>query len=142
MTDQATAEQRVPCVEGLFSEENGAVIYGCRCTGCNTPYFPKADLCHNPDCTQSQMVDCDFGGKGKLWSYSVANFPPPPPHIFDEPFSPYAMGVVDMECGLRLIGQMVDPAEEIRVDSEVELVIDTLYHEGDKAFTSWKFKQL
>jgi hypothetical protein len=88
------------------------------------------------------MQDCDFGGKGVLWSYSVADFPPPPPHKYDEPFHPYAMGVVDLECGLRLIGQMVDPAEAVKVGATVELVIDTLYHEDGKAYTSWKFKQL
>lgn len=138
------SEQRVPCVEGLFSEEEdgGAILHGSKCVSCNTPYFPKSAACHNPDCTESNMEDTDFGGKGILWSYSVADFPPPPPHIFDQPFSPYAMGVVDMECGLRLIGQMVDKAEDVKVGAEVELVIDTLYHADDKAFTSWKFKQL
>jgi len=137
------SEQTVPCVEGLFSEEEGvATLHGSRCAGCNTPYFPKSAACHNPECTQSKMEDYDFSGKGTLWSYSVADFPPPPPHKFDQPFAPYAMGVVDMECGLRLIGQMTDKAEDVRVNAQVELVIDTLYHEDDKAFTSWKFKQI
>jgi hypothetical protein len=137
------SEETVPCVEGLFSEEGGvAVLHGCRCAGCDTPYFPKSSTCHNPNCTESKMEDYNFGGKGRLWSYSVADFPPPPPHKFDQPFVPYAMGVVDLECGLRLIGQMVDKAEDIIVDSQVELVIDTLYHEDNKTFTSWKFKQI
>ncbi len=136
-------EERVPCVEGLFSEKDGvATLHGSRCTGCGTPYFPKSEACHNPDCSESKMEDADFGGKGVLWSYSVADFPPPPPHIYDEPFTPYAMGVVDMECGLRLIGQLVDKAEDVKVDANVELLIDTLYHKDGKAFTSWKFKQL
>jgi uncharacterized OB-fold protein len=88
------------------------------------------------------MLDCDFGGQGVLWSYSVADFPPPPPHKYDEPFTPYAMGVVDLECGLRLIGQMVDKPGNVTVGASVELVIDTLYHENGIAFTTWKFKQL
>lgn len=137
------SEQRVPCVEGLFTEEHGgATLHGSKCMTCNTPYFPRSAVCHNPDCSGSNMEDADFGGKGTLWSYSVADFPPPPPHIFDKPFSPYAMGVVDMECGLRLIGQMVDKADDVNVGAQVELVIDTLYHVDDTAFTSWKFKQL
>jgi uncharacterized OB-fold protein len=136
------SQQRVPCVEGLFTEDGGATLHGSKCVTCNTPYFPRSAACHNPDCSGSNMEDADFGGKGTLWSYSVADFPPPPPHIFDKPFTPYAMGVVDMECGLRLIGQMVDKAEDVNVGAQVELVIDTLYHADDKAFTSWKFKQL
>ncbi len=136
------AEERVPCLEGLFTEEGGAKILGSRCATCNTPYFPKAPVCHNPDCSASKMQDSAFGGKGVLWSYSVADFPPPAPHKYDEPFKPYVIGVVDMQDGLRLIGQMVDTLDDVKIGANVELVIDTLYHEDDKAFTSWKFKQL
>jgi uncharacterized OB-fold protein len=136
------AEERVPTLEGFFTEDGGAKVLGSKCATCGTPYFPKVQACHNPDCTKSEIEDCAFGGKGTLWSYSVANFPPPPPHQYDEPFVPYAVGVVDMECGLRLIGQMVDKPEDMKVGADVELVIHTLFHQDDKAFTSWKFKQL
>jgi uncharacterized OB-fold protein len=131
---------RVPAVPGLFSDEGGARVFGNRCASCGTPYFPKAAECHNPRCGESRMEDCAFGGKGVIWSYSVADFPPPPPHKFDKPFKPYVIGVVDMENGLRMVGQMVDPLGNVRVGAQVELVIDTLYHEDDKAYTSWKFK--
>jgi hypothetical protein len=41
------------------------------------------------------------------------------------------------------MGQMsIDNLEDLKVGSEVELVIEPLYHEDDKEFTSWKFKQL
>ncbi|PLW69183.1 Zn-ribbon domain-containing OB-fold protein [Pseudohalioglobus lutimaris] len=137
------SEERVPCVEGLFSEENGvAVLHGSKCSNCQTPYFPRSAACHNPDCDDSNMEDFDFGGKGVLWSYSVADFPPPPPHKFDQPFVPYVMGVVDLDCGLRLIAQMVEKPEEVKVDAQVQLIIDTLYHEDGKALTTWKFKQI
>ncbi|MBV6417623.1 MAG: hypothetical protein CMLOHMNK_02353 [Steroidobacteraceae bacterium] len=129
-----------PCVAGLFSAEGGARVHGSRCAACGTPYFPKAPSCHNPACAGSKMEPCDFGGRGKVWSYSVANFPPPPPHKFDQPFKPYAIAVVDLDSGLRLVGQMVDPPEAMRVGAPVELVIAPLFHEQDKAFTSWKFK--
>lgn len=130
----------IPCVAGLFTEEGGARIFGSRCTACGTPYFPKKAACHNPDCSESKLVDCEFGGRGTIWSYSVADFAPPPPHKFDKPFKPYVIGVIDMENGLRLVGQMVNALEEIKVGAKVELVIDTVYHEEDKAYTSWKFK--
>ena len=88
------------------------------------------------------MEDCSFAGNGVLWSYSVADFPPPPPHRYDKPFVPYAIGVVDLDCGLRVVGQMVDPPSALRVGDTVGLVISELYHEDGKAFTSWKFRQL
>ena len=133
-------QQSAPCVPGLFTEEGGAKVLGNRCASCNTPYFPKASACHNPRCTESRMEDAAFGGKGVIWSYSVADFPPPPPHKFDKPFKPYVIGVVDMENGLRIVGQLVDPLEKVQVGAKVELVIAPVYHEDDKAYTSWKFK--
>lgn len=137
------SRQQLPCVEGLFSLVDGvAVIHGSKCAGCATPYFPKSSQCHNPDCLDSRMEDCDFSGGGVLWSYSVADFAPPPPHKYDKPFKPYVIGVVDMANGLRLVGQMVDELEQVAIGAPVELVIDTLYHEDDKAYTTWKFKQV
>jgi uncharacterized protein len=129
-----------PCVQGLFSNDGGAKVLGSRCAACGTPYFPRLATCHNPACPGSQMESCEFGGRGKVWSYSVANFPPPSPHKFDQPFQPYAIGVVDLDSGLRLVGQMADPPEAVTVGATVELVVDTLYHEQGKAYTSWKFK--
>lgn len=135
-------EQREPAVAGLFSEEGGVRLHGAKCTTCNTPYFPKAAHCRNPDCDESKMEPCAFAGGGVLWSYSVADFAPPAPHKYDKPFVPYVIGVVDMDNGLRLVGQMVDGLEAMRVGARVELAIEPIYHEAGKAFTSWKFKLL
>ena len=135
--------ETTPCVPGLFGELDGrAVLHGSRCAGCNTPYFPRAATCHNPDCGESRVEDCSFGGAGVLWSFSVADFPPPPPHRFDKPFVPYAIGVVDLDCGVRLIGQMTDAPDALRVGARVELVIGALYHEEERTYTSWKFRQI
>lgn len=133
-------ESSQPCVPGLFVAEGGARVLGSRCAACGTPYFPIAAHCHNPDCPGSKIEPCEFGGRGKVWSYAVADFAPPSPHKYDKPFKPYAIGVVDLDSGLRLVGQMVDPPSAMSVGAAVELVIETLYHEEGKAFTSWKFK--
>ncbi len=137
--------ERVPAVEGLFTEKNGkAELIGSRCATCKTAYFPRAGVCHNPKCDHSEIEEFRFGGRGKLWSYSVQNFPPPPPHKFDQPYKIYALGVVDFaDCGLRLMGQMqVENFDAIKIGGDVELVIDALYHENDKEYTSWKFKPI
>ena len=137
------SQQRVPAVAGLYVEEGGARVLGNRCTACGTPYFPRAAACHNPGCGQAApLEDCAFGGQGSIWSYSVADFPPPPPHKFDEPFKPYVIAVVDLDNGLRMVGQMVDPLEAVHVGARVELVIDALYHEDGREYTTWKFKRV
>lgn len=135
-------EQREPVVAGLFSEEGGARLHGARCGTCHTPYFPRPAYCRNPDCAESAVEPCDFSGGGVLWSYSVADFPPPPPHKYDLPFQPYVIGVVDMDDGLRVVAQLVDSLDAMRVGARVELMIEPICHENGKALTSWKFKLL
>lgn len=140
------AAVREACVPGLFTEggteDGGAALLGARCRGCGTPYFPAPSHCRNPDCAASDLQPCRFGGQGTLWSYSVANFAPPPPHRYDEPFKPYVIGVVDLDAGLRVVGQMVDGVGEVAVSCRVELVVAPLFHEDGKAVTSWKFKRI
>ena len=136
--------ERVPVVEGLFTEEGGAAqLLATRCASCGTVYFPKATICHDPKCTQSAIEEFTFGGKGTLWSYSIQDYPPPPPHKYDEPYHTYALGVVDFPAGVRLMGQMcVDDFDDLKIGSEVEVVIEPLYHEDGAEYTSWKFKPL
>jgi uncharacterized OB-fold protein len=130
-------------IEGLFAETpEGPRLLGSRCATCKAPYFPKSAICHNPACTDSQIQDAAFGSRGKLWSLAIQDYPPPPPAKYDEPYKPYAMGVVDLDDGLRVMGQIStgDPrAVEPGVD--VELVLEPLYHEEDGTeVITWKFR--
>lgn len=136
-----TVGERVPAVEGLFTEgEGGARLLGSRCASCGTPYFPRTDRCRRPGCAGSAIEDAAFGPSGTLWSYSIQNYPPPPPARYDEPYTPYAVGVVDLEEGLRVVGRMTDTAG-LRVGAPVELLVAPLCHEDDGGeLVTWMFR--
>ena len=88
------------------------------------------------------MAEAEFGPSGSIWSCAIQDFPPPSPARYDEPYQPYAMAVVDLDDGLRVLGRVViDDPSKVEVDSRVELVLDTLCHDEDgNALTTWKFK--
>ena len=135
--------KRIPVTEGLFAETaEGPRLLGSRCGGCQTPYFPKSAVCHNPDCTGGTMVDSMFGPGGTLWSVAIQDYPPPAPARYDEPYTPYAMGVVDLDDGLRVLGRIVsDDPHALEPDSAVDLVVDLLHHDDDGAeVVTWKFR--
>jgi hypothetical protein len=137
--------KRTPVIEGLFTETvDGARLLGSRCVTCEVPYFPKSPLCHNPDCTESKMEDASFGPHGTIWSSSVQNYPPPPPPPDDEPHAPYALGVVDLSDGLRVVGRMaVQDPKSVKVGGKVELVIEPLCAEEDGTqVTTWMFRPI
>jgi len=90
------------------------------------------------------VEDALFGPDGTLWSCAIQDYPPPAPAKFDQPYKPYAMGVVDLDDGLRVLGRMaVEDPRALDVGARVRLVIDTLAHDADgNEIVSWKFKTL
>jgi len=135
--------ERRAVAPNLFIETaNGPRLVGSRCASCGTPYFPTTLVCHNPDCSASRIEDATFGPKGTLWSFAVQGYAPPAPARFDQPYAPYAMGVVDLDEGLRVLGRiMVDDPERLAVGDPVELTLDTLCHEPDGSeVITWKFR--
>ena len=133
-----------PVVEGLFAETSaGPRLLGSRCTTCGSAYFPKGAVCHNPKCNESKMEDAAFGPKGKLWSLAIQTYPPPAPAKYDEPYKPYAMGVVDLDEGLRVLGRLSGDDLTVQPGVDVELVLEPLCHEADGSpVITWKFKPL
>ncbi|MBI4519006.1 MAG: OB-fold domain-containing protein [Deltaproteobacteria bacterium] len=132
-----------PVIAGLFADTpQGPRLLGSRCASCAAPYFPKSAVCHNPKCGESKIQDAAFGPRGRLWSLAIQSYAPPPPVKFDEPFKPYAMGVVDLDDGLRVLGRIsTDDLRSLRPDMPVELVLEPLYHEADGTeVITWKFR--
>lgn len=138
-----TTMKRIPVAEGLFAETaEGPRLLGSTCATCGTPYFPRSPRCHNPECTATKMEDATFGPWGALWSYSIQYYPPPPPAKYDEPFAPYALGLIDLPEGLRVLARIsADDLESIRVGMDAELVLEKLHSdpEGNEVIT-WKFR--
>ena len=133
----------VPAAENLFAETaEGPRLLGSKCSSCATPYFPRSPVCHNPDCTDSKVEDATFGPRGKLWSCAIQNYPPPPPARYNEPYSPYAIGLVDLPEGLRVLGRIsTDHPEALQLGTDVELVLEELYRdENGTEVITWKFK--
>ncbi|HIF63513.1 MAG TPA: benzoylsuccinyl-CoA thiolase [Deltaproteobacteria bacterium] len=135
--------QATPVVEGLFIDTaNGPRLTGSRCAGCDMPYLPVSAQCHNPDCDAPDLQPAEFGPWGVIWSLARQDYPPPAPVKFDEPYQPYAMAVVDLDDGLRVLGRVAtDDPESVDVGQRVELIIDTLAHDEDgKELSTWKFR--
>lgn len=123
----ATVE-RVPVAEDLFRwSDDGATLVGSRCTGCGSHYFPKSLSCRNPACEDKHVEEVLMGRQGRLHSYTVQAYRPPA--LFPmEPFAPYAIGLVELPEGLRVMGMLTGcELDEIRIDMAVELTVEALY---------------
>lgn len=140
-----TTPTMTPVAEGLFTETaDGPRLLGSKCVNCDTPYFPKAAICHNPGCNESRLEDAQFGPHGTLWGYTIQYYPPPPPAKYDEPYEPYAIGLVDMAEGLRVLSRIsADHPEAVTVRANVELVIEKLYTDTQgNDVSTFKFREV
>ncbi len=138
-----STEESTQVAEGLFADTDaGPRLLGSRCTTCSTPYFPKAPVCHNPTCDASAIEDAEFGPSGTLWSCAIQHYPPPPPTRYDEPYKPFALAMIDLDEGLRVMGQVsTDDPMSVPLGCRVELVLEAMYHDEDgKPVITWKFR--
>ena len=134
---------RVPAVPGLFDETaDGPRLLGSRCAGCGASYFPKDSVCHNPDCDSPAMEDARFGPSGVVFSCAVQNYQPPPPVVTQQPYAPYAVGVVDLDDGLRVMGRIdVGDPMSVVVGGSVELVVGKIgSDDGGNDIVTWMFR--
>ena len=124
--------EQIPVAEDLFRvSADGAALVGSRCTGCGSYYFPKSLSCRNPACDEKSVKDVLLGRRGRLYSYTVQSYQPPP--LFRmEPWAPYAIGLVELPEGLRVLAMLTGFAlDDIRIDTPVELVVEPLHTDAE-----------
>ena len=135
------SKEGIPAVKGLFTwPTDKPQLIASRCRNCGTYHFPKISTCSNPFCDDKENVEeVLLSTRGKLWSYTIHYFNPPPPAYMR---APYAIGLVELPEGIKVLG-MLTTIENLKVGMEVELVVDELYvdEKGNKYLT-WKFKPI
>lgn len=88
-----------------------------RCDGCKEPSFPPRDYC--PRCGSPGHEWIGLGGKGRLYSKTRI-------HAAGGSFAamtPYSVGLVDLDDGLRLLARLLPSASALPLDSPVVLVV-------------------
>lgn len=122
----------VPAVEGWFTTDDEPRLLGTRCTTCSTVFFPRASgFCRNPECRGRDFDDVELSRTGTVWSYTDAQYQPPPPYIPPtEDHEPFALAAVELAAEqVVILGQVAKGygVDDLRVGAEVELVVEPLY---------------
>ncbi|MEO6318496.1 MAG: OB-fold domain-containing protein [Acidimicrobiales bacterium] len=122
----------VPAVEGWFTTTDKPRLLGTRCTTCGTVFFPSAaGFCRNPACRGRGFDDIELSRTGTVWSYTDAQYQPPPPYIPpNEVHEPFALAAVELaEEQVVILGQVAKGygVADLSVGATVELVVEPLY---------------
>lgn len=136
--------EEIPVAQGLFRWENGqADLIASRCNGCGAHYFPKGLSCRNPNCREKFVEEVLLSRRGTLYSFAVQSYRPPA--LFRiENWAPYAIGLVELPEGLRVMGMLTGCGlEDISIGMEVELTAESLYCDDQgRDVLTYKFKPI
>jgi hypothetical protein len=135
---------QVPAIEGWFTDGPEPALLASRCTTCGSHFFPPTSgFCRNPACSGEQFEPTELSRHGTVWSYTDAQYQPPPPYVAaTDPYRPFALAAVELSEGLVVLGQLAEGygVGDVRVGSEVELVVERLYDDGETERTTWRWK--
>lgn len=133
-----------PAIKGWFVSEPEPALIGSKCALCETVAFPRAtNFCANPACDGETFDDVTLSRRGVVWSYTDAQYQPPPPYIpRTDPYEPFALAAVELPEGLVILGQVATGfgVQHLSVGSQVELVVEPLYVDGTGERTIWRWK--
>jgi uncharacterized OB-fold protein len=138
------SQTATPAIEGWFTTGPEPALVGSRCTTCTTVFFPRtAGFCRNPACGGEEFADVELSRRGRIWSYTDAQYQPPAPYIpATDPYQPFALAAVELPEGIVVLGQVADGygVADLSVGAEAELVVETLYTDETGERTIWRWK--
>jgi uncharacterized protein len=140
-----TSLKRAPAIDGWFTIDDSPALLGNRCTTCGTVFFPKASFfCRNPACNGEEFDEVRLSQRGRIWSFTDAQYQPPPPYIpRSDPHEPFAIAAVELaEEQMVVLGQIANGfgVNDLTVGQQVELVIEPLYADDDTEYLVYKWK--
>ncbi len=113
-------------------------LIGTKCENCGKIYFPPRFLC--PNCRRKgKLKEVKLSGKGKVFSFTIVHVPAKE----HKNNSPYALAIVELEEGPRVIAQLVDcDFDEIYVGMPVEVVFRRITEEDGLIHYGYKFRPI
>lgn len=106
-------------------------LKGTKCHACGETFFGHRYYCEF--CGSPELEGITLSKKGKLFSYTIARYPPPGDYKgHKDPFVPFAIGSVELPEGLRIVSPLTQcDIESLDVDIPVELVVEPFYKDED-----------
>ena len=107
----------------LYPLENVRLM-GSRCRACGEVFFGKAVACQQ--CQREDMEDTVLSREGTLYSYTIIRNRPPGEYKGpDEPFEPFAVGLVELPEGIRILAPLAGCSfVELMIGMDLELSIE------------------
>src|ERR1700704_3736348 len=138
MTTPATAVPRpgpeyFPASKPWRLDGDSLHLTGMSCTACGTKAFPAREVCSA--CGSGDIAPVELSARGKLYSFSEV-------HVAPKGFpTPYVVGYVAVEDGVRLFGQVEGAGSNLSLDQSGVVVLGPIRTRNDGTqVVSYKFR--
>ena len=106
-----------------------------KCSLCGKINFPPRLVC--PECQGRKFEMTKLAEKGKVITFTIIRVAPQ--QFVDQ--SSYAVGIIELEDGVRLTGQIVDcDFEKVKIGLAVKLEFRKIYDVGDSGIICYGYK--
>lgn len=106
-----------------------------KCSKCKSIQFPNRLVC--PECGAKEFEKIRLSGNGKLITYTIIRTAP---EGFGD-IAPYAVGIVELVEGVRVMGQITDcNPEDIDIGDKLTTKFRRMNEEGKTGMIMYSFK--
>lgn len=106
-----------------------------KCKNCGIVCFPPRLVC--PECKKREFEETKLADKGKVLTFTIIRVPP---HQFVDQ-APYAVGIVELDDGVKLTGQIVDcDFEDLKIGQRVKIEFRKIFDEGEAGILCYGYK--
>jgi hypothetical protein len=106
-----------------------------KCTKCGFVAFPPRLVC--PQCGNRKFEKTKLADSGTILTFTIIRVPP---HQFEDQ-APYAVGIAELDDGVRLTAQIVDcDIAALKVGMRVRIEFRKIYEEGDAGVIYYGYK--
>ncbi len=106
-----------------------------KCKKCGYVSFPPRLIC--PQCQNREFEEVKLAEKGKILTFTVIRVPPQ--QFVDQ--APYAVGIVELDDGVKLTGQIVDcDFENLKIGKRVKIEFRKIFDAGEAGILCYGYK--
>ena len=106
-----------------------------KCRECGKIFFPKRLVCDA--CSSQKMETIKLKPDGKLITYTIINVGPS--QFTDQ--TPYAVGVVELKDGVRLLAQIADcELDKLKTGMPLKIEFRRISEQGDAGIINYGYK--
>ncbi len=106
-----------------------------KCSQCGKINFPPRLIC--PECQSREFETTKLAERGKVLTYTIIRVAPQ--QFVDQ--APFAVGIIELEDGVRLMGQIVDcDIDLMKIGQKVKLEFRKIYDVGESGVICYGYK--